>query len=157
LRKMLINKLSNQVMSLMNKQGFVMVCSLDAQGKIHCSAKGIAGIEKTKVFLIDLYKARTYDNLCKNPTVTISFVDEHRFAGYALQGKAKIVERGNIKKSIIAEWEEKVLQRISHRVVHNLKQGKPGAHHPEAVFPHPKYLIEIDIEKIIDLAPSVIK
>ncbi len=150
-------ELSNSIISLMKKQGFVIVSSLDSQGKIHCSVKGIVGIDSEKVFLIDLYKARTYNNLNNNQTVTISFVDEHRFAGYALQGMAKIVEKEKIKGSIIAEWEEKVLQRISQRVVKNLHQGKPGAHHPEASFPHPKYLIEIDIEKIIDLAPLVRK
>ncbi|MBU1043969.1 MAG: pyridoxamine 5'-phosphate oxidase family protein [Candidatus Omnitrophica bacterium] len=149
--------LSNSIISLMKKQGFVMVSSLDSKGKIHCSAKGIAGIDPKKVFLIDLYKARTYTNLSNNPIVTISFVDEHRFAGYALQGKAKIVEKEKIKESLIAEWEDKVLQRISQRVVRNLHQGKKGEHHPEASFPHPKYLIEIDIEKIIDLAPAVKK
>jgi general stress protein 26 len=153
----MLNKLSDSMISLMKKQGFVIVSSLDGQGKIHCSAKGIVGIERTRVFLIDLYKARTYNNLSKNPIVTISFVDEHSFAGYALQGMAKIVEKEKIKKSIIADWEDKVLQRISQRVIKNLKQGKAGPHHPEASFPHPKYLIEIDIEKIIDLAPSVIK
>lgn len=153
----MINKLSESMINLMKKQGFVIVSSLDGQGKIHCSAKGIVGIEQTRVFLIDLYKARTYNNLSKNPIVTISFVDEHSFEGYSLQGMAKIVEKEKIKKSIIADWEDKVLQRISQRVIKNLKQGKPGSHHPEASFPHPKYLIEIDIEKIIDLAPSVIK
>ncbi|MBU1086142.1 MAG: pyridoxamine 5'-phosphate oxidase family protein [Candidatus Omnitrophica bacterium] len=146
--------LSNSIISLMKKQGFVIVSSLDSKGKIHCSAKGIVGIEPEKVFLIDLYKARTYNNLLNNPIVTICFVDEHRFTGYALQGKAKIVEKEKIKENIIAEWEDKVLQRISQRVVKNLHQGRAGEHHPEASFPHPKYLIEIDIEKIIDLAPS---
>ncbi|MFH1063361.1 MAG: pyridoxamine 5'-phosphate oxidase family protein [Candidatus Omnitrophota bacterium] len=145
------NKLSNSIISLMKKQGFVIVSSLDEQGKIHCSAKGLVGIEQERVFIIDLYKAGTYNNLSKNPTVTISFVDEHRFEGYALQGKAKIVEKENIKDSIIAEWEDKVLQRISQRVIQNLKQGKPGAHHPEASFPHPKYLIEIDMKKLLIL------
>jgi len=150
-------ELPNLIINFMKKQGFVVVSSFDSQGKIHCSAKGIVGIDSEKVFLIDLYKARTYKNLNKNHNVTISFIDEHKFAGYALQGKAKIVEKEKIKKNLIAEWEEKVLQRISQRVVENLHEGKTGEHHPEASFPHPKYLIELDIEKIIDLAPSVRK
>jgi uncharacterized pyridoxamine 5'-phosphate oxidase family protein len=142
----------------MKKQGYVIVATLDDMGRIHCSAKGIVGLEaEGRIYLIDLYKARTYKNLANNPIVSLTFVNEHQFAGYTLQGKAKIVEREDIADHIIEEWEEKVIQRISQRLIKNLQEGKQVAAHPEAAFPHPKYLIEVDVENIIDLAPSIKK
>ncbi|MFH1092607.1 MAG: pyridoxamine 5'-phosphate oxidase family protein [Candidatus Omnitrophota bacterium] len=151
-------KLSQTIVSILKKQGFVIVSSLDKDNRIHSSAKGVVGInESGRVFLIDLYQACTYNNLKKNPTVTVTFFDEHKFEGYALQGKAKIVKKEQIAESVMAEWEDKVVQRISKRMIRNLQTGNSSSHHPEADFPHPKYLIEIDIEKIIDLAPEQLK
>ncbi len=151
-------ELPQKIVSLLKKQGFVIVSSLNEDGRIHSSAKGVVGIEERgRVFLIDLYHARTYNNLKKNPMVTVTFIDEHKFEGYALQGQAKIVEKEDISGSIIAEWEDKVIQRISKRMIRNLQEGNSSSHHPEASFPHPKYLIEIDVDKIIDLAPAQLK
>ena len=111
-------KLTEKIVSLIKKQGFVIVSSLNEEGRIHSSAKGVVGIdERGRVFVIDLYQACTYNNLKKNPVVTVTFVDEHKFEGYALQGQAKIVEKKDISKSIIAEWEDKVIQRISKRLI----------------------------------------
>ena len=153
-----IKKLSHRIIHLLKKQGFVIVSSIDNEGRIHSSAKGIAGVEENgRIFLVDLYHARTYNNLKRNPMVTVTFVDEHKFEGYALQGDAKIVEKEDMSGSIIAGWEDKIIQRISKRLIRNLQEGNASSHHPEAAFPHPKYLIEIDVEKIIDLAPAQLK
>ena len=150
--------LKQNIVYLLKKQGFVIVSSLNKDGSMHSAAKGVVGIEERgRIFLIDLYRKRTYHNLKINPMVTVTFVDEHKFEGYALQGTAKIVEKKDIAGSIIAEWEDKVIQRISKRMIRNLQNGNASSHHPEASFPHPKQLIEIDVEKIIDLAPAQLK
>ncbi len=148
-------ELNQNIINLLTKQGFVIVSSINEDGAIHSSAKGVVGIEESgRIFIIDLYRARTYNNLKVNPRVTVTFVDEHKFEGYALQGQAKIVEKKDIAGSIIAEWEDRVIQRISKRMIRNLHNGSSSSHHPEASFPHPEQLIEINVEEIIDLAPS---
>jgi uncharacterized pyridoxamine 5'-phosphate oxidase family protein len=150
--------LPEDVVNFLERQGFSIVSTLDAKGKIHCAAKGIVGIEKQgKVFLIDLYKAGTFRNLQRNPTISITSVDEHMFMGYTLKGKAKIVERSKIKARIIKAWEERVIQRISKRVIKSIKDYKKSGHHPEAKFPHPEYLIEMSVEDIVDLTPAHLK
>lgn len=150
--------LSDDLVNFLERQGFSIVSTLDADGKIHCAAKGIVGIEKNgKVFLIDLYKAETFKNLQRNPTISITSVDEHLFMGYTLKGKAKIVERDKIKSHIIKAWEERVIKRISKRVIKSIKDYRKSGHHPEAKFPHPEYLIEVDVEDVVDLTPSRLK
>lgn len=150
--------LSDDIVNFLERQGFTIVSTLDAEGKIHCAAKGIVGIEKKgKVFLIDLYKAKTFKNLKTNPTISITSVDEHLFVGYTLKGRAKIVDRDKIKSHIIKAWEERVIKRISKRVIKSIKDYRKSGHHPEAKFPHPEYLIEVDVEDIVDLTPSHLK
>ena len=150
-----MQKLSKDVVQFLANQGFVIVATLDSTGNIHCAAKGIVGIEEEgKVYLIDLYKAGTFRNLLGNPTISITSVDEHQFKGYTLKGKARIVERDKIEGHIIAEWERRVVDRISKRVIKNIKQDKGSALHPEAKFTHPEYLIEVDVESVVDLSPS---
>ena len=150
--------LSDEIVFFLEKQEHVIVSTLEPSGGIHCSVKGIVGIEKEgKVFLIDLYFGRTFQNLKRNPAITITSVDGHRFVGYALSGKARIVEREKIRDSIIAAWEERVIRRISQRMLRDIKEESRAAHHPESMFPHPQYLIEIDVKKITDLAPAHLK
>ena len=148
-------KLPNNVIRFLGKQGLVIVSTLDAQGSIHCSAKGIVGIEKEgKVFVIDLYKSRTFKNLKRNLTASITAVDEHNFEGYTLQGIAKIVYREEIQDHIVKEWESQIVKRISTRIIKSIQSEKKTQSHFEAELPsQPKYLIEIDVKNIIDLSP----
>ncbi len=148
-------KLKREIVRLFEKQGFVIVSTIDDKGRIHCSAKGIVGIDEGgKVFVIDLYKYRTYKNLKKNSTVSITAVDENNFAGFTLQGDAKIVPREEIEEHIVQEWEKRIVRRISTRIIKSVQSDAKTRSHFEAELPtHPKYLIEIDVKNIIDLSP----
>ena len=153
-----MDELSLDVIEFFQKQGFVIVSTLDPKGQIHCSAKGIVGIkEKEGVYLIDIYRARTFNNLKKNGTISITAVDDHEFKGYTLKGRAKIVEREKIKANIIESWEQRVIDRISKRVIKNIRRDKGSGTHPESRFPHPQYLIEMQVQEVIDLAPAHLK
>ena len=49
-------KLNDEVFYFLNKQGYVIVSTLDADGYIHNSCKGIVKIDKAgKIYLFDLY------------------------------------------------------------------------------------------------------
>lgn len=153
-----MKKITEDIIYLFHKQGFVIASTLDSEGGIHCSAKGIAGIEaEGKIYLIDLYRGKTFSNLKRNPTISITAVDEDEFSGFTIKGKAKIVNREEIKDHIIASWEDKVVKRVSKRVIGHIKKGRKSVHHPEAIFPHPQYLIEVDVDSVIDLAPKNLK
>ncbi len=148
-------KITEKIIELLKRQTFVIVSTLDSQGLIYSSAKGLAAVEsKGKINLIDLYMGRTISHLKENPIISITVIDEHDFAGYVLRGKAKLIDCSKIEKHIIDEWEERVMERISKRVIENIKKEKGSHVHPESCFPKPKCLIEVDVEDIIDLAPE---
>ena len=125
---------------------------------IHCSAKGIVGIdEEGKVYLIDLYRANTFNNLKRDSTISITAVDEHQFMGYTLKGRARITEREKIEDHIINNWEERVIQRVSDRVIKNIKEEQKDSYQPEALFPQPQYLIEMEVDEVVNLTPDCLR
>jgi hypothetical protein len=148
-------RINQDIITFFEKQDTVIVSTIDPTGCIHCSVKGIVGIKKsTKIFLVDLYFYHTFANLKKNPTISITAVDERLFKGYTLQGQAKIISRDKIHEKVFQEWENRVVRRISKRVVDSVKLGLKSKEHHEAQLPiHPRYLIEITVKNIVDLAP----
>ena len=146
------------IVQFFHNQRFLVISTIDAKGYPHNYCKGMVQIDESgKVYLMDLYMARTYKNLKTNPQVSITAVDEHKFMGYSLKGKAKIVEKNKVSKNILKLWEDKITSRISHRLLKNIKGEKGHQAHPEALLPMPTYLIVVDIEEIVDLIPGHIK
>ncbi|MDP8264785.1 MAG: pyridoxamine 5'-phosphate oxidase family protein [Candidatus Aceula lacicola] len=152
-------KLPKEIVQFFEKSHAVIVSTLNEKGAIHCSVKGLVGVgKKDKLFLTDLYLYRTFCNLKKNPTISVTALDEHAFKGYVLQGKAKIIPKSEIKKEILDQWEARVVQRITKRVQRSVSIGAKSKKHFEAHLPiDPKYLIEVKIDNIIDLSPPTRK
>ena len=152
-------RLPDDIIHFFKKQPFVIVSTIDRKSKApHNSCKGIVKIDKNgKIYLLDLYKWRTYANLKKNPHISITAVDEHRFKGWCLEGKAKIVPEEKLKSDIIKAWEKRLAMRITQRLLKNIREEKGHQRHPEAQFPKPEYMIVMDVEEIVDLIPQHVK
>jgi len=148
-------RIDKEIIGFFEGQDSVIVSTLDDQGRIHCSIKGIISAESDEnLFLIDLYLYRTFRNLKKDPKISITAFDDHLFKGYTLQGMAEIIPRDKLHEKIFVEWEKRVVHRISKRVARSVKAGLRSKVHHEAQLPlHPQYLIKVNIEKLIDLAP----
>ena len=149
----------DNVAGLLEKEHFVIVSSLYKKRSIRTSAKGVIKVDpKGKIFILDLYKGGTYINIKRNPAVTLTVISERSFSGYSIEGKAKIIKKESVSKSDLKLWEEKIAKRIARRIISHVKEER--AEHeaiPEASFPLPKHLIEVSVDRIIDLAPRKIK
>jgi predicted pyridoxine 5'-phosphate oxidase superfamily flavin-nucleotide-binding protein len=151
-------KLTPEIVQFLEKQGFVIVSTIDKDGRPHSSCKGIIKINADgQIYLLDLYLAQTYENLKRNPNLSITAVDEREFKGWCLKGKAKIILAQDLKAEIKKDWEEKITSRITQRVLKNLREEKGHPHHPEAFLPGPKYLVQMQVEGIVDLIPLHLK
>ena len=136
-------------------QGFVIISSIDEQGFPHNSCKGIVRIDKRgEIYLIDVYHGLTCRNIKREPKISICAVDEHKFMGYCLKGKARIMPDDEISHEIIKFWEDNITSRLAKRLLKNLAEEKSRSHHPEASLPGPKHLISVVVEEIVDLAPN---
>lgn len=147
-------KLSDEIIQFFRRQNFVIISTIDACGSVHNSCKGILKIDRNGyVHLLDLYMGRTYTNLQRNSHVTITAVDEHKFIGYCLKGRARIVHYGKIEAMAIAAWEEKISGRIAQRLLKNFRGEKGHPRHPESLLPRPQYMIVMRIKAVINLTP----
>jgi len=97
--------------------------------------------------------AKTYENLKRNPCISITAIDEHKFIGYCLKGKAEIVSDGGLKSNIIKAWDSRITSRLTRRLLKNIREEKGHLRHPEILLPKPEYMIAIGVEEIIDLTP----
>lgn len=150
--------LDEDIIQFFHSQHFTIVSTIDKNGYPHNACKGIVEIDKDgRLYLFDLYTAKTYENLKDNPHISITAVDEHRFIGYCLKGKAKIITRDKVSRRILELWESKITSRITHRLLKNMQGKKGHASHPEALLPKPTYLIVVDVKEVIDLTPSHIR
>lgn len=153
-----MKELPEAVKHFFRNQNFVIVTTVDENGFPHSSCKGIVRINRdASIYLLDLYKAKTYENLKKNGHINITAVDEHRFAGYCLKGEAEIIKKERFDQEILKGWEERITTRITQRVLKNIR-GEKGHHtHPETLLPKPEYMIKANVVEIIDLTPHHLK
>ncbi|MCK9603061.1 MAG: pyridoxamine 5'-phosphate oxidase family protein [Candidatus Omnitrophica bacterium] len=153
-----MRRLSDEIVQFFQSQGFTVITTIDKDGSPHNSCKGIVEINKNgKIHLLDLYMQKTYENLRRNPRISITAVDEHKFRGYCLKGKAKLVPREALTPGIIAAWESKLTSRITQRLIRNMHGEKGHSLHPEALFPKPAYMIVMEVKGVIDLTPHHLK
>ena len=151
-------KLSDELVHFLHRQGHTVISTIDTDGSIHNSCKGIVEKDKEgKIYLLDLYKQRTYENLKNNNHITLAVVDEHKFVGYCLKGKASIVDEKTVHSDTIKAWEKKITSRISQRILKNVHGQIGHPEHPEMLLPKPEYLIMMEVEKVVDLTPHSLK
>ncbi|MFH1868464.1 MAG: pyridoxamine 5'-phosphate oxidase family protein, partial [Candidatus Omnitrophota bacterium] len=152
-----MKKLNDEITRFLHKQNFTIISTVDKRGRLHNSCKGIVEIDqKGLIYLLDLYKARTYENLGYNNNISLTVVDEHKFKGYSLVGKAKIVKAGRLGTNIVKAWEKRITSRVTHRVLKNIRGEVGHKSHPEVLLPKPEYLIEMEVDAIVDLTPKAL-
>jgi len=147
-------KIPGSTLQFIQDQGCVVVASIDEHGFPHSACKGIVEITHDgRIFLFDLYRQITHQNILRNPKISITVFDEHKFKGFCLKGNARIVHESDIDTRLTQAWEDRIAGRLTQRLLKNVREEKGAAHHPEALLPKPEYLIVMEVEEIINLTP----
>jgi len=153
-----MKRLKDEIVQFLQDQGCIIVSTIDRTGGIHTSCKGILKINQSgKVYLLDLYQGTTLDNLRRNSHISLTAIDEHKFCGYCLKGKAKIIRKEKLISKLIKLWDERITGRISRRIIRNIQGVRGHPTHPEVLLPQPEYLIVVEVDDIIDLTPQHLK
>ncbi|MBN3040742.1 MAG: pyridoxamine 5'-phosphate oxidase family protein [Candidatus Omnitrophica bacterium] len=147
--------LNPEIADFFKRQNIAIASTIDKQGNIHCAIKEVVGVKPDgDLLLFDLYCNRTYENLKNDPRISVTALSEKEFKGYTIQGKARIIPRSEVNDEIISEREKKIVQRISARLISSVKSDLKSRAHFEAELPAmPKYLIEVSVDKVVDLSP----
>lgn len=150
--------LSNDIVQFFRNQGCVIVSTVDRNGFPHSSCKGIIKISRNgRVYLLDLYRTKTYENLKQNSRISITAINEHGFIGYCLKGKAEMLPQRKLGSYIIKAWENRISGRLTQRLLKNIREEKGHPRHPEILLPKPEYMIVLEVEDIVDLTPHHLK
>ena len=150
-----MHKLSADIVRFFLDQGCTIVSTIDKNGYAHSACKDIVEINPDgQVNLFDLYHGVTDCRSERDPHISITVVDEHRFKGYCLKGKVKAIPAGEFPAHLKKAWEERITSRLTNRLIKNLRDKKGHPAHPEANLPDPKYLIAMDVEEVVDLTPK---
>jgi uncharacterized pyridoxamine 5'-phosphate oxidase family protein len=153
-----MQRLNSSVVNFFQNQGCVVVTTIDKNSFPHSACKGIVKIEESgRVFLLDAYRGKTFNNLKLNPHASITAFDEHKFNGYTLKGSARLIHKDELDKEIIKSWEARITGRLTERLLNNIHEEKGHKGHPEALLPKPQYMIVLEVSEVIDLTPSHLK
>ena len=148
-------RIDDQVIEFFSAQHFAIVSTIDQHGFPHTSCKGIIELKNTgEIHLLDLYYGMTYRNIQKNSLVSVSCVDEHQFRGYCLKGHARI-QMPPIEA--LHAWEQKIVSRITKRVLKNIAGNVGHGCHPEMQLPKPSHMIVVSVFEVVDLHPQDVK
>ena len=153
-----MQRLSDSVVRFFQEQGFIIVSTIDKEGRPHSSCKGLIKINKNgKVYLLDLYLKKTFENLKYNDNISLTAVDEHKFKGFCLKGKARVFADKKLGIAVKKAWEKMITGRLTQRVLKNVRGEKGHPKHPESLLPNPEYLISVEVEEVVDLAPHQLR
>ena len=144
-------KVPAKIVHFLERQGFVIVSTIDSTAFPHNSCKGMLKVQGDRVYLMGLYRSDTYQNLKKNPLMSITAVNEHQYQGYCLKGRGKIVMKEEISPALLKKWQSKKAERTTSRIIKNIRAEKRHTVHPEASFPEPSHLIVMEVEEVVDL------
>ena len=153
-----MKRFPENIINFFQKQGFVIVSTIDGKGFPHSACKGIVDINHSgKVYLFDLYRQKTLANLKSDSHISITAIDEHKFHGFCLKGKARAFTDDKIDVNLLKAWEDRITSRLTQRMLRNIRDEKGHPRHPEALLPKPEYLIVMEVEEIVDLTPHHLK
>lgn len=153
-----MKKLDANVMDFFQNQGCVIVSTIDKTGFVNNACKGIVMINGNgEIYLLDLYRGRTHENLKNNPHMSLTAIDEHKFTGYCLKGKGSILPEVKLQAQIVKAWEERITSRLTRRLLKNIRGEKGHGRHPEVLLPKPEYMILMEVEEAVDLTPHHLK
>lgn len=151
-------RLAGDIIKFFQEQGCVVVATIDKNGLPHASCKSIVKIEDSGlVYLLDAYHGTTYKNLIKNPLASITVFDEHKFIGYCLKGRARLIHKDELDAAIVKAWEDRITSRLTERLLNNIHEEKGHKGHPEASLPKPQYMIVLAVSEVVDLTPIHLK
>ena len=136
----------------LKEREFVVVATADKAGKPNCAPKFLLKIDGESIYFIDYSIGRTAGNLRINPKVSLSFMDINSLFGYILNGRAEIIEKGEIYDECLKDLREKEIDLSVERIVKGVQNGK--VHNSfESEIPECFLIYKVKIEEGCEITP----
>jgi len=132
---------------------FVNVGTADVHGQPNVAPKFILKVEPHAIYLVDHIFGRSWENLKKNPRVSLSAIDMETLVGYRIDGNVQIVHKGAEYKALVKELRDKEVKLSAQRIIEGVSRER---HHQGVgvVFPDRLVIYKVKIHSIIKICPS---
>ena len=142
--------ITDKIIELLGKREFVSVATVTPDGGPNTAPKFFFRAKGDFIYLIDYVFGKTVTNLEKNPRVSVSFMDMDSLEAYRLNGRAKLIEKGKVFKSVFKEWDKKLIKMATTRVIEGVQSGKTHDHY-ELEMGKKFIVLKIKIENIVKI------
>lgn len=139
-----------KITALLQKKEFISVATSDLSGKPNAAPKFLLKLENNFIFLIDYTQGKTWENLKKNPRVSLSFMDTEDLTGYQINGAVKIIDKGSAFDKIFDELLQKEIDLSCRRIIEGVVHEK-GHKSFEVAMPDRVVIFKIEIEDIAEI------
>ncbi len=117
-------KIRDHIKELLDRREFVSIATVDKDGRPNSVPKFIFRAKANHCYLIDYVMGKTVSNLRENPYVSVSFMDLEALEAYRLNGTATLIEKGPVFNEIFRQWDKKLVQLSTDRVIQAVRTGK---------------------------------
>ena len=129
-------KMPPELLKMLKEKHVAALATVGPDGVPNVSPKGFTYLDDETLAYVDIYSARTLDNIRANPRVAVAIWDNKTVSGFQVKGRARIHGPGD------PTYEEIVARYIR-------------AHHPDGRgVPERMWVISISVEEIYSLRPS---
>jgi general stress protein 26 len=144
--------LTPELIGLLDKREFISVATSDLNSRPNAAPKFILKVDKGHIYLVDYIIGTTYENLRKNPRVSLSFMDQRTLRGYQLNGKAHIIDKGRSYSAMRKEMLDKEIRLTTKHIIEDVRgQSK---HDTFEVTLSERYVIfVITIDEVVEIGP----
>jgi uncharacterized pyridoxamine 5'-phosphate oxidase family protein len=84
-------KISEDIKQLIRDEGVLIVGTVDEAGISNVSPRSTFHVIDDKIYWLELFKHKSYENFMRNPWVSVAVFDRNELSGYQLKGKVSIV------------------------------------------------------------------
>ena len=121
--------INDKISELLGKREFVSVATATPDGEPNTAPKFFFRSKGDFIYLIDYVIGKTVINLKENPRVSVSFMDMDSLEAYRLNGTAEMIGEGKVFEKILKEWNKKLIQMATTRVIEGVQTGKKHDHY----------------------------
>jgi general stress protein 26 len=143
-------KITEKLEEILGKREFVSIATVGHDGQPSSAPKFFFRAKASFLYLIDHVIGRTVANLKDNPLCSVSFMDLDNLEAYQLNGKAKLIERGKVFDEVLKEWNDRLIQLSTDRVLEAVRTGKKHRHY-ELEMSERFVILKIKVENILKI------
>ena len=138
---------------LLTSRTFISVATADLKGQPNAAPKFILSADDKFVYLADYTCGVTWDNLQRNPRISMSLSDINELKGYKINGAVEIIKDGPRYAELAKIFEERKVALSVERVISGVQKQKKHKSF-ELGIPASFVVFKVKIEEVVEINPK---